>query len=94
MKGMGLSQGKLVDIWKQTEKTIFFVAHDVEEAIQLSDRVIVRTQEPEGVRDIVILTCNVHGQGRQKHLVAIMKRFSSASELFYGHLFIRIDSFL
>lgn len=91
---MGLSQGELVDIWKQTKQTIFFVTHDVEEAIQLSDRVIVRTQEPEGVLYIVILTCHVHGQGRRKHLVAIMKRYSSASELFCGHLFIRIDSIL
>jgi NitT/TauT family transport system ATP-binding protein len=31
----------LQDIWTQTKKTVLFVTHDVMEAVQLSDRIIV-----------------------------------------------------
>ncbi len=32
---------QLQDIWTQTQKTVLFVTHDVAEAVQLSDRIIV-----------------------------------------------------
>jgi NitT/TauT family transport system ATP-binding protein len=39
-------RAELIQIWQREKKTILFVTHDVEEACQLADRVIVMTQRP------------------------------------------------
>ena len=39
-------QAELTRIWLQTRKTILFVTHDIEEAVVLSDRVLVMTPRP------------------------------------------------
>jgi NitT/TauT family transport system ATP-binding protein len=36
----------LVRIWQSEKKTILFVAHEIEEAIQLADRVLVMSNRP------------------------------------------------
>jgi NitT/TauT family transport system ATP-binding protein len=36
----------LVRIWQQERKTILFVTHDIDEAVQLADRVVVLTERP------------------------------------------------
>lgn len=46
-------QRELLDIWKKTQKTILFVTHSVDEAVYLSDRVVVLTPRPGHVKDIV-----------------------------------------
>lgn len=43
-------QETLVDVWQETGKTILFVTHDVEEALFLSDEIIVLTARPGRVR--------------------------------------------
>jgi NitT/TauT family transport system ATP-binding protein len=43
----------LVRLWQQERKTILFVTHDVEEAIQLADRVVVFSRRPAAIRTIV-----------------------------------------
>lgn len=43
-------QMSLIDIWQGTRKTILFVTHDVEEALLLSDEIIVLTERPGRVR--------------------------------------------
>jgi 1H-pyrrole-2-carbonyl-[peptidyl-carrier protein] chlorinase len=43
----------LVRIWEQEKKTILFVTHDIEEALQLADRVLLLTPRPGRVREVV-----------------------------------------
>jgi NitT/TauT family transport system ATP-binding protein len=44
---------ELIRIWEATRMTILFVTHDVEEAVQLADRIVVLSQRPATVRRIV-----------------------------------------
>jgi NitT/TauT family transport system ATP-binding protein len=39
-------QQELLDIWEATKKTIIFITHSVDEAVYLSDRIIVLTPRP------------------------------------------------
>jgi NitT/TauT family transport system ATP-binding protein len=43
----------LVRIWQSEKKTILFVMHDIEEAIQLADRVPVMSNRPANIQEIV-----------------------------------------
>ena len=43
----------LIRIWQEERKTILFVTHDIEEAVQLSDRVIVMSRRPATVQEVV-----------------------------------------
>jgi NitT/TauT family transport system ATP-binding protein len=43
----------LVRIWQSEKKTILFVTHDIEEAVQLADRVLVMSQRPATIQQIV-----------------------------------------
>jgi NitT/TauT family transport system ATP-binding protein len=42
-------QQELLDLWEQDHKTVIFVTHDVEEAILLSDRILVMSPSPGSV---------------------------------------------
>ncbi|MCL4395008.1 MAG: ABC transporter ATP-binding protein [Chloroflexi bacterium] len=46
-------QEDLTRIWEQRHPTVFFVTHDVEEAVFLSNRVIVLTSRPSRVNEIL-----------------------------------------
>jgi NitT/TauT family transport system ATP-binding protein len=43
----------LVRIWQHEQKTILFVTHDLDEAIQLADRIIVLSRRPATVQMII-----------------------------------------
>ncbi|MET1414737.1 ABC transporter ATP-binding protein [Roseibium sp. HPY-6] len=45
-------QSDLLKTWNQTKKTVIFVTHDLEEAIFLSDRIIVMSARPGRIRHI------------------------------------------
>lgn len=49
-------QETLLDIWEQHKKTILFVTHDVDEAILLSDRILVMTARPGRIKKEVMVT--------------------------------------
>lgn len=42
----------LAKIWKKTNKTIILISHDIEEAIYLSDRIVVLKNKPSSIKKI------------------------------------------
>ncbi|HVC59429.1 MAG TPA: ABC transporter ATP-binding protein [Acetobacteraceae bacterium] len=48
-----LMQAELLQIWSTERRTIVFVTHDIEEAIVLSDQVVIMSRRPGRIRDIV-----------------------------------------
>lgn len=43
----------LTRIWQEEKKTVLFVTHDIEEAVQLADRVLVMSRRPATIATIV-----------------------------------------
>jgi NitT/TauT family transport system ATP-binding protein len=48
-----IMRGELLRIWQTERRTIVFVTHDIDEAVQLADRVVVLTSRPARIRDIL-----------------------------------------
>ncbi|MGY8999549.1 MAG: ABC transporter ATP-binding protein [Rhodospirillales bacterium] len=48
-----IMQSELLRIWQEAKKTVLFVTHQIEEAVYLSDRVIVMTKRPGRSKKII-----------------------------------------
>lgn len=48
-----IMRGELLRIWEAEKKTIIFVTHDIEESVQLADRVVVMSARPARIQRIV-----------------------------------------
>jgi NitT/TauT family transport system ATP-binding protein len=46
---------ELLRIWQTERKTIVFVTHDIDEAVQLADRVVVMSSRPATIQQIVTI---------------------------------------
>jgi ABC-type nitrate/sulfonate/bicarbonate transport system ATPase subunit len=43
----------LVRIWERERKTVLFVTHDIEEAVQLADRVLIMSRRPATIQEVI-----------------------------------------
>jgi ABC-type nitrate/sulfonate/bicarbonate transport system ATPase subunit len=48
-----IMRGELLRIWQTERRTIIFVTHDIDEAVQLADRVVVLSSRPAKIQDIL-----------------------------------------
>jgi len=46
-------RGEMEQIWQRTGKTVVFVTHDVDEALQLADRIVLLSNKPTRVIDVL-----------------------------------------
>ncbi|RID81981.1 ABC transporter ATP-binding protein [Peribacillus asahii] len=44
---------ELIEIWRKTKVTIFFITHNIREAVQLSEKVVVFATRPGKIKDII-----------------------------------------
>lgn len=48
-----IMRGELLRIWQTERRTIIFVTHDIDEAVQLADRVVVLSSRPARIKEIL-----------------------------------------
>jgi NitT/TauT family transport system ATP-binding protein len=48
-----IMRGELLRIWQTEKRTIVFVTHDIDEAVQLADRVVVLSSRPARIQQIL-----------------------------------------
>jgi len=50
-----IMRGELLRIWEAERRTILFVTHDIDEAVQLADRVVVLSSRPARIQDVLTI---------------------------------------
>jgi NitT/TauT family transport system ATP-binding protein len=81
-------QNDLLNIWERDRKTVLFVTHSVEEAVFLSDKVVMMTRSPGRIRQVVDIdlprprrrTELLLDSHYQKYVVDIERMFDDSNE--------------
>ena len=50
-----IMRGELLRIWQSERRTVIFVTHEIDEAVQLADRVVVLSSRPARIEDIITI---------------------------------------
>src|SRR5246127_2627875 len=81
-------QNDLLNIWERDRKTVLFVTHSVDEAVYLSDKVVIMTRSPGRIKQVVDIdlprprrrTELLLDPRYQKYVVDIERMFDDASD--------------
>ena len=46
-------EDELINLWKTTGTTVIFITHNIEESIYLAEKILVLTNKPTSVRELV-----------------------------------------
>ena len=44
---------RLIEVWEKTRRTVIFVTHNLEEAVYLAERILVLTNKPSTIKEVV-----------------------------------------
>src|SRR5699024_10522420 len=47
-------EDELIKLWKRTETTVIFITHNIEEAVYMSEDILVLTNKPTKIKERVI----------------------------------------
>ena len=78
-------QRELMTLWERERKTVVFVTHDLEEAIALSDRIVVLSRRPDRIKTVIAVDLP-----RPRDPIAI--RFEPAFQKFHRELWTLCDT--
>ena len=54
-------EDELIRLWRETGTTVIFITHNIEEAVYLSERILVLTNKPTKIKKEIVNPC--HGRG-------------------------------
>jgi NitT/TauT family transport system ATP-binding protein len=72
-------RSELLRIWRAERKTVLFVTHDIEESVQLADRVVVMSARPGRIRRVVDIDI-AHPRDLSSH------RYIELRDLIFGEI--------
>ena len=72
-------QTELLRIWEEVGITIFFITHNIEEAVYLGDRIVVMSPNPGRIQETVEWTSPGHGTGVNWNSAGSMQRSTAFS---------------
>ncbi len=64
----------LVDVWQETRKTVFYVTHNVAEAVYLADRIVVMSSQPGRKKAEVLVTLPRYRDPLSDPFIAIQRQ--------------------
>ncbi len=71
----------LLDIWYKYKMTIVMVTHLVEEALLLSDRIVILSKRPASVKEILDINLDRPRNNRSEHFFSFLDKITSQIEL-------------
>ena len=78
----GVIQEELIQMWNTSRNTVFMVTHDVDEAILLSDRILLMTNGPDArIAEMVHVSIRGRGHGKRSSSTRIITRSETISSI-------------
>ncbi len=67
----------IVDVWQKTRATILFVTHNIEEAVFLGSRIIVLSQKPTSIKEVIPIDLPHPRSFKDERFVEIRQRVTN-----------------